>query len=202
MTSCSAGCPNRWWYIGVSESQVLQLANQNGACRIDVNSYPGCGSLCYAFILINNSNAITSRVGQMLRSATDGTTGLFLQQVGGPVLANLMDSAPFEPAALKDAFRSQMELAYKAGNYKLCTSAGRATYVDDIAIFCYAQVPFCDAGGSREYVFGTYIYNATSDTNSSNAFNTTRAELLREQLHAGLASCFNRQFLPLAERTW
>jgi hypothetical protein len=365
MVSCTSGCPFWWWYVGVPTSQLLTIAGQDGARIIDANTYPGCGDMCWDFLLINNSNAITSRVGNILRTDTDGTVGLYLEQLGGPILANLMDSTPFEPAStikatvhlytmralqsgpdtlatqitkyvppvgsscpgttsastediqtadremmwhsdntrtaelvdhytraaintmitsigmsntsinhvigcggpipdqttlddlatlykgvanatlvdaahrtlffsqmagksqflsegydwtglwdtdipkiiaaeapagmpqyLKDAFRNKMELAYKAGNYKICTSGGCATYVDHISIFGYAQIPFCGVSTPRQYVFGVYIYNSTSDTLSSNAFTATKAELLREQIHAGLASCFYNVYLP------
>jgi hypothetical protein len=92
----------------------------------------------------------------------------------------------------KQAFRNQMNLAYKAGNYKIC-GATCATYVDHISIAGWAQIPFC--GGNlvttRQYVFGLFINNSTSDATSSATFNATKAELLREQIHAGLASCSN-----------
>jgi hypothetical protein len=352
MTSCASGCPMWWWWVGIDENALINLANQYGARIIDVNSYPGCSSgTCYDMIFINNSNEITSRVGEMLRSHTDGTVGLFLKQVNESVLANLMDSTPFEPAstiksivhlytmqqlqsgpetlatqinhyqppasgscpgntiigtepiqiadqemmwhsdnsrtravvdhygvanintmagtlgmahtsinhiigcgvangtllaptyrtlffsqmagkaeynvegydwtrlwdtdipniinqeapadmpaATRDAYRNMIELSYKAGNYKICGASCATSYVDHISIFGYAQIPFCDGGGPRQYVFGTYIYNATSDANSSNAFNLTKAELLREQIRAGLASCnhalFWKVYLP------
>ncbi len=366
MLPCSTNCPLWWWYAGISTSDVLNIANQDGARIIDANTTSGCGDRCWSFILINNSNAITSRVGEMLRSQTDGTVGLFLKQVGGPVLANLMDGSVFEPAsaikavthlytmrklqagpltpatlitkyvppvgsscpgntpngtetidtadremmwhsdntrtrelndyfgyanvnlmasslglvhtsinhivgcggpipdqttlddlavlyegvangsfvdaahrslffshmagrsefisegydwtslwstdipnlinqeappsmsaAARATFRGQMDLSYKAGNYKLCGPSGcNVSYVDDVAIFGWVKIPFCDAGGVRQFVFGTYIYNSTSDTGSSAAFNSTKAELLREQIHAGLASCSNWLFLP------
>jgi hypothetical protein len=319
--------------------------------------------------LINNSNTITSRVGQMLRNGTDGTVGLYLQQVGGPVLANLMDSTVFEPAStikiithlytmqqiqagtisltttipkyvppvgsscpgnvvngsetiqiadqemmrhsdntrtreLNDYFgvakvnanaaaigmvntainhvvgcggpvpdtttlddlatlyekvanntlldsthktlfyaqmagkaqylaegydwthlwdtdlpamihqempalltgfiknyMDKMNLVYKAGNYKICSISGCSTYLDHISLFGWAQIPFCDSGGDRQYVFGVYITNATSDANSSATFNSTKSELLREQIHAGLASCFSSYvYLPSISR--
>ena len=371
MAPCSGGCPLWWWYVGIPTSQLLNLVNQNGARMIDVNTVPGCGDACFSFLLINNSNAITSRVGQLLRNSTDGTKGLYLKQVGGPVLANLMDTTAFEPAStikaavhletmrqlqngsaalstlinqyqppvssscpgntvigtesiqladremmwhsdntrtrelvdyfgvaninylmnsigmihssinhvigcggptpnqttladlsllyegvantslldaarrglffsqmagkaeyqvegydwtglwstdipalitqeapagmsaqIKNWFRGQMQLAYKAGNYKLCTSGGCATYIDHISIFGYAQIPFCSAGGPRQYVFGVFINNATSDANSSTAFTSTKAELLREQIHAGRASCasLSLKFVPLISR--
>jgi hypothetical protein len=369
MDSCSSGCPLWWWWVGVSESQLIDTVLQDGARIIDVNSYAGCGGTCYDILLINNSNDITSRVGEMLRDGTDGTKGLYLKQVGGPVLANLMDYYQFEPASsikvavhlytmqqvqsgavslstmipqyqapvsgscpgntvigsesiqtadqemmwhsdntrtrelvdyfgvaninsmmtsigmayssinhiigcggpvpdqttlddlallyggvangtllndatrtifysqmagtgefngegydwthlvdtdipniidqeapaqmstgLKAAFRAGINLAYKAGNYKICTSGGCATYVDHISIFGHAQIPFCDTGGPRQYVFGLFIYNATSDANSSATFNATKAELLREQIHAGLWSCFHQVYLPVVFR--
>jgi hypothetical protein len=368
--SCSSGCPLWWWYVGVPIGQLLNTALQDGARIMDATAYPGCGGTCFDILLINDSNAITSRVGEMLRNGTDGTKGLFLKQITGSsgVLANLMDSTPFEPAstikaavhlytirqiqagavtlatgipkyvppvgsscpgntvngsetiatanqemmwhsdntrtrelvdffgginintmmaaigmanssinhvigcagpipnqttlddlsriyegaangslvdaahrslffqtmagkgqfqaegydwtglwttdipnlisqeapadmhtAMRDAFRNQIDLAYKAGNYKIC-GVTCATYVDHISIFGYASIPFCDAGGPRQFVFGTYIYNSTSDASSSATFNATKAELLREQIHAGLASCDRHVYLPKISR--
>ncbi len=367
MVSCSAGCPLWWWWVGVSTANLLNIVNQDGARIIDANSVPGCGDRCWSVVLINNSNAITSRVGEMLRSQTDGTMGLYLKQVGGPVLANLMDGFVYEPASaiealthlyamrqvqagsvslstqinkynpplpgsscpgntvngtelidtadremmwhsdatrtrqLNDyfgttnvnlmaanifmthtainhilgcggpipnqttlddlallyegvangtllnaanrdvffshmagkaqfnaegydwtglwstdipamikqeapsfafqtdlnAYQNQMDLAYKAGNYNLCTNLACTTLSYDIAISGWAKIPFCDAGGPRQFVFGTFINLATSSSSSSAAFNSTKAELLREQIHAGLASCFRAAaYLP------
>ncbi|HET7091656.1 MAG TPA: serine hydrolase, partial [Anaerolineae bacterium] len=92
-------CPYWWWYIGVTESTLSDLLAQNGARLIDIEPYPGCGGLCFNAIMINNSNAITSRVGNLLRSGTDGATGLYLKPVGGPVLAWLQADRVFEPAS-------------------------------------------------------------------------------------------------------
>jgi hypothetical protein len=375
MVSCSTGCPMWWWWVGVSTANLLNIVNQDGARIIDANSVPGCGDRCWSVVLINNSNSITSRVGEMLRSQTDGTLGLYLKQVGGPVLANLMDGFIYEPssaikvmtnlytmrqiqagtvtlatlipkfvaplpgsscpgntingsesidtaaremmwhsdntrtrelndyfttanvnllanaiglvhtainhvvgcggpipdqttlgdlgllyegvangtlldathrdmffsymagkaqfnvegydwtglwstdipniinqeapagmpAALKTSFHDQMDLAYKAGNYNLCTSLACTSLIYDIAISGWAKIPFCDAGGPRQFVFGTFINTATNLTNASAAFNSTKTELLREQIHAGLASCFqvsqSIQFGPISNKT-
>ena len=371
MNSCASGCPYWWWYVGIPEDQLLHVVNQNGARVIDVNDYPGCGSTCYDLLLINNSNAITTRVGEMLRNGTDGTKGLYLEEVGGPVLANLMNDYVFEPAstlkvavhlhtiqqirdnpavnpftqipqyqpttpenscpsnivigsesifdadrammwrsdnattrelvdyfgatninstitsigmvdssinhvfgcggptpnettlddlatlyrgvangtlldgydralfytqmagtyqfisegydwthlvdtdvpliidqeaptgmptALKNAFEDDILLAYKAGNYTICTSGGCATYVAHVSIFGYARIPFCDAGGPRNYIFGLFINDSTSEDALGDTFEATRAELLREQIRNGLASCFQQIYLPLAMR--
>ncbi len=99
MTGCSTNCPFWWWYVGSSGQQMLDNAAQDGARVIDANTYAGCGGTCYSYVMINNSNDITSRVGQLLRNGTDGTKGLYLKEVNGPVLANLEDSWVFEPAS-------------------------------------------------------------------------------------------------------
>jgi hypothetical protein len=366
MESCATGCPLWWWYVGSTGQQLLDNAAQDGSRVIDLNSYSGCGGTCYAYLMINNSNDITSRVGEMMRDGTDGVKGLYLKEVNGPVLANLEGGYVFEPAStikavlhvyamhqvengaahltdnitkyvppvsgscpgntpngteslntalgemmrhsdntrtreisdtfgvnniinyahgfgmnnthinhiigcggpipnqttlddlgtlyekvangtllnptnrstfyslmagkaqyqlegydwtglwstdipkiineeapvgmpgvLTQTFMNQMNLAYKAGNYKICGSTC-ATYVDHVSIAGWAQIPFCSGGTttSKQYVFGVFIYNSTSDTTSSNTFNATKSELLREQIHAGLASCFHQVYLP------
>ncbi len=367
MTSCGVDCPHWWWYFGTTGQQLLDNAAQDGARAIDVNTYAGCGGTCYAYLFINNSNDITTRVGDLLRNGTDGTKGLYLKEVNGPVLASLEDGWVFEPAStikvvlhvyamhqvqtgaahltdqivkyappvsgscpgntpigtealdtalgemmrhsdntrareisdtfgvtniisyaqsfgmnnthinhvigcggpipnqttlddlgtlyekvangtllnaanrstfyslmagkaeyqlegydwthlwdtdipniinqeapigmpgvLTRTFMNQMNLAYKAGNYKICGTTC-ATYVDHISIAGWAQIPFCSGGATtyKQYVFGLFINNSTSDTTSSATFNATKAELLREQIHAGLASCFHQVDLPL-----
>ena len=60
-----------------------------------ISTYPGCGGVCYAFVLVDNSvppldgaNPITTRVGQLLRAGgINGVQGLYLKQVAGPVLS-------------------------------------------------------------------------------------------------------------------
>ncbi len=361
MYHCTSGCPFWWWYFGLTEDQMLHISDQNGARIIDVNSYSGCGDKCYNFLHINNSNELTTRVGEILLNGTDGSKGLYLKRYGGSVLASLMPSYPFEPAStlkaavhyltirevqddstinmstlipqyeppppgsscpgntvigsetiqtadiemmwhsdntrtrelvdyfgvadlnsmmtainmvdssvnhvfgcggptpnqttlhdlatlyrrvdagtdlgpgyvelfygnmagspqlasegydwthlvdtdipmiiddeapagmsntMKEQFGDQIFLAYKAGGYKICTSAGCATYVDHLSIFGYASIPFCDGGGTREYAFGVFINDSTSDSDSEATFTATKAELLREQIRDGLASCF------------
>jgi hypothetical protein len=359
MTDCSTNCPAWWWYVGVTAQQVNDVVAQDGARIIDFNSYPGCGALCYSMVLINNSNDITTRVGELLRNGTDGTKGLYLKEVNGPVLANLEEGFVYEPASaiksfvhvyamhqvqngvahLTDSlvkyqppvgtscpgnfnigseplstvlaemmrhsdntrtreatdtygvsniinyaaafgathtqinhiigcggpipnqttltdlatlyekvangtllnatnkatfyglmpgraqflfegydwtglwstdipniinqeapagmltgaklnFQNQMDLAYKAGNYKIC-GATCTTYVDHIDIAGWAKIPFCSGSAItyKEYVFGVFITNSTSDTTSGATFTATKAELLREQIRAGLLSC-------------
>ncbi len=90
-----------WWYYGISStSQLSQYIDQNGARIIDLERYTDSnGNTRYAALLLNNSNAITTRVGQQLRAGTDGRVGLYLKEVGGPVLAALQEDFVFEPAS-------------------------------------------------------------------------------------------------------
>jgi hypothetical protein len=104
----------------------------------------------------------------------------------------------------KQYYQGRMNLAYKAGNYNLCVDQACSSLIYDIAIAGWADIPFCGLGNptSRQYVFGIFINTATNQTNASNTFNSTKSELLREQIHAGLASCANQTylFLPLIRR--
>ncbi len=77
-----------------------------------------------------------------------------------------------ERIVLTQTFMSQMNPAYKAGNYKIC-GATCATCVDHVSTAGWAQNPFCTGGTTtfKQYVFGVFIYNSTSDTSSSNTFN-------------------------------
>lgn len=107
MVGCGAGCPAWWWSTGQTQSQMQAMAGQNAGRIIHSSAYAGCDGVCLSFILVDNSvptldgsNAITSRVGQLLRAGgINGVQGLYLKQVGGPVLANLEESFVYEPAS-------------------------------------------------------------------------------------------------------
>jgi hypothetical protein len=88
-----------WWYYGVSASELGDRLSQNGARLIDLKTYISGGVRRFAAIMVNNSNAATSRVGQILRNGTDGETGLYLKQIGGGVQAGLQENRVFEPAS-------------------------------------------------------------------------------------------------------
>lgn len=92
-------CPSWWVYYNITESRIGELAAQNGARIVDVEPYQVGSSKLFAVIMINNSGDITERVGEALRSRTDGTVGLYLKEVNGPVLAALQERFVFEPAS-------------------------------------------------------------------------------------------------------
>jgi hypothetical protein len=88
-----------WWYYGMDAAGLSDRLAQNGARLLDVKTYFVNGARRFAAIMVNNSNAATSRVGQILRTGTDGETGLYLKQVGGGVQAALQETRIFEPAS-------------------------------------------------------------------------------------------------------
>jgi len=88
-----------WWYYGMDAAGLSDRLAQNGARLLDVKTYFVNGARRFAAIMVNNANAATSRVGQILRTGTDGETGLYLKQVGGGVQAALQETRIFEPAS-------------------------------------------------------------------------------------------------------
>ena len=121
MESCANGCSEWWYYYGLTGSQMVSQALQNGGRMVNLSSYPGCGGSCFTGAMINNSNAITTRVGNLIRNGgIAGTEGLYLKQVNGPVLANLEDSAVFEPASsIKVVANLYAMTQVEKGNIKL-----------------------------------------------------------------------------------
>lgn len=90
-----------WWYYGVTEAQVNAFSKQNGARVFDVETYEVNGNKRFAVLMLNNANALTTRVGSLLRAGHDGgASGLYLKQVQGPVLASLQADYVFEPASM------------------------------------------------------------------------------------------------------
>jgi hypothetical protein len=91
--------PAEWWYYyGLSQTLLTDYLNQDGARPVEVRSNFSSGSRAFDAILINNSNACTTRLGNIEREFS-GWAGAYVKQVGGPVLCNLNDARQFEPAS-------------------------------------------------------------------------------------------------------
>ncbi|MBZ8182705.1 serine hydrolase [Oscillatoria salina] len=88
-----------WWYYGKSAAQVNELWRQNGARIFDIEPYTVNGQKRFAVLMLNNSNALTTRIGEMLRDNTNGAVGLHLQRTNGQVLASLQSDRVFYPAS-------------------------------------------------------------------------------------------------------
>ena len=131
--------------------------------------------------------------------------------VWSPALDTIIsqEKPPGMTDAMTKAYKSKMRLNYKAGGYTFCQNGPCNDVREYISITGLAQIPFCSSGTMtvRQYAFGTFLHGVedTSWFNGKNTladqtFNSTKAEVLREQIRAGLASCFFQNFLPLVMR--
>lgn len=62
------------------------------------------GESRYSGVLVNTKNALTNKVGNWMRSRTDGDLGLYMRRVGGPVLADLQEDTSFYPSSTMKVF--------------------------------------------------------------------------------------------------
>lgn len=90
---------NWWWYYDTSVSNIVAKSLQNGARVFDIESYDAGGLTAYGALMINNSNALTTRIAGILGYGSDGATGLLLERSNGSVLASLQPDYVFEPAS-------------------------------------------------------------------------------------------------------
>lgn len=88
-----------WWYYGQTMDDVNFQASRNAARIFDVESYTVNGARRYVALMVNNGNALETRVSSYLRSRTDGQIGLYAKQVGGGVLGGVNHEMRFEPAS-------------------------------------------------------------------------------------------------------
>jgi hypothetical protein len=88
-----------WYQVGRTWDQLQRDQQQFNARVADIEHYSQNGALRYNYILINNCNALETRVGQLLRNGTDGVRGFYIRRVGGPRLAQLMADYRFYPAS-------------------------------------------------------------------------------------------------------
>jgi hypothetical protein len=90
---------NWWWYSGLTAQGVLSATDQNGARVVDVQPYFSNGEKRFTVIMVNNSNAQTTRLGSILGFGSCGVTGAYVKEVAGPTIASLNRQFVFEPAS-------------------------------------------------------------------------------------------------------
>ncbi|MFZ4507486.1 MAG: serine hydrolase [Fimbriimonas sp.] len=84
---------NRTW------DQMNFAVQQFGARVTDIERREVNGEARYDYILINNSNGLETRIGDLLRDNSDGARGFYLKTVGGGVIGDLMADRAFYPAS-------------------------------------------------------------------------------------------------------
>ncbi|MGH2703272.1 MAG: serine hydrolase, partial [Actinomycetota bacterium] len=89
-----------WWYHGIKATRVSALLAQNGARLIDIERYDTDNGKRYAVIMLNDLDALSTRVREIMRpGAKKASFGFYLKEVGGPVWAALQHNHVFEPAS-------------------------------------------------------------------------------------------------------
>ncbi len=94
-----------WWAYGVDQERLTELQSTHGVRISDIESYLSNGKRRYAFIGIDDSNAETRRLRGLIEQAFDNQDafggkvirGVYVKQVGGPVIANLAAHLRFQP---------------------------------------------------------------------------------------------------------
>lgn len=85
-----------WFYwSGLSSQQLLDTAGNLGLRVYDLQRVNGT----FNALMLRNDNDLERRVGNVMRSASDGQVGVYLKRVNGPVLASLQGTRVFEPAS-------------------------------------------------------------------------------------------------------
>jgi hypothetical protein len=87
-----------WWY-GLTAGDIVYYLGQYGTRLFHLEHYVVSGQNRYAMLTINNSNALSTSIGNAMRAQTDGQVGFWLQQINGPNIAYLNGDTVFEPAS-------------------------------------------------------------------------------------------------------
>jgi len=126
-----AGQPKNWRYYGLTGAQVTDTLSQIGARLIDVDRYFTINGYRYDVVMVNNSNALSTRLSELLRGNTDGHGGVFLKRANGAELAYINGDRPHEPAStlktlhLLEAMRQvQIGTTTLASTYRTYTAGG------------------------------------------------------------------------------
>jgi hypothetical protein len=88
-----------WWQLGLTWEELQFAVDQFGARVIDIERYVKNNKAYFNCVLLNNSNALETRIGSMLRTNNSGARGFMLKQVGGPVKGSILDDYRFYPAS-------------------------------------------------------------------------------------------------------
>ena len=112
-----------WRFYGLTGQQVTDQLSQIGARLIDIERYSTLLGTRYNAVLINNSNALSTRISEILRAGTDGYSGVYLKRANSTVLAYINGDRPYEPAStLKTLHLLHAMRAVQLGSTTLTTN--------------------------------------------------------------------------------
>ena len=88
--------PKSWYLLGATQKQFVDISGSTGSRPISFDYVGGHFNVA----LVNNSNALETRVSALMRGISDGAVGAYLKKANGSVLANLYAGRVIEPASL------------------------------------------------------------------------------------------------------
>lgn len=109
-----------WWY-GLTSSDLTYYLGQYGARVFHLEHYVVGGQNRYAMLTINNSNALSTSVGNAMRSHTDGQVGFWMQRINGSNIAYLNGDTVFEPASTMKTLHHTHAMKQVANGLSLST---------------------------------------------------------------------------------
>ncbi|MBK9387620.1 MAG: serine hydrolase [Planctomycetes bacterium] len=148
------GSQKNWRFYGIDEQAVTDQLSQIGARAIDIERYFTLSGYRYDVVMINNSNALSTRISEIIRGGTTGWGGVYFKRANGSVLGYINGDRPHEPAStlktlhLLQAMRSvqlnTVELSdiyrtYTVGGPDSCPS-GSGSYTDESLESALAQM--------------------------------------------------------------
>lgn len=89
-----------WWQQGRTAQQVTDFVNQVGGRIFHVDSRVVSGARRYDVIVLDNTDAETRRVRNLVSSKMSGSWGFYLKRVAGETVAGLNHGTKFEPASM------------------------------------------------------------------------------------------------------
>lgn len=195
-------------------SKLNDLAASIGMKSTSLPALPGCqtatpGQLTLADAatllegvesgaLVAGRASFNSFLSGRTQAAAEGSDSSRLWSADLPAMIR-QESPSGTTAAQQSAYLASMDLGYATGSTIKCQTAGCTSILESLSIAGWARVPYCAATGnaSHDFVFGEFISGAVDSswspgkvTAADTAFASARAELLREQVRAGLASCY------------
>ncbi len=209
-------------YDFFGRNNINGLARDSGLANTVMNQIPGCiqappnrttlgetsrifelvaaGSLPSGQIISTTHDAFLNLMAGKAQFLAEGTDAAHIWDTDLPSI--IRQEAPSgTTAAQQTAYRDSMGLSYKTGDYAVCQSD--CTQIQEyISLAGWAKVPYCASNGTvyNEFVFGLFFAGAPDNawfagktTVAGASFAAVKSELLREQIHAGLASCYGNR---------
>jgi len=96
----AAGTGNAWWLYGQTSTSLGNAASQFGARIYKVEPYLVGSTRYFAALLINDVDAETTRIRDLVSSQMTSSWGFYVKKVGGNDVVGLQPDRVFEPASM------------------------------------------------------------------------------------------------------